>query len=107
MIPLQASAIAAIVGGTLHGQDLLVTEPPVLNSADAVPGSLFLALKGENVDGHDFAADAFSHGAVVALVTKAISGNYIIVDDVTRALGALAHHVRKELKNLSVAGITG
>jgi UDP-N-acetylmuramoyl-tripeptide--D-alanyl-D-alanine ligase len=107
MIPLQASAIAAIVGGTFHGQDLLVTEPPVLNSADAVPGSLFLAFKGENVDGHDFAADAFSHGAVVALVSKAIAGNYIIVDDVTRALGALAHHVRKELKNLSVVGITG
>jgi UDP-N-acetylmuramoyl-tripeptide--D-alanyl-D-alanine ligase len=107
MIPLQASAIAAIVGGTLHGQDLLVTEPPALNSVDAVPGSLFLALKGENVDGHDFAADAFTHGAVVALVTKAISGNYIIVDDVTRALGALAHHVRKELKNLLVVGITG
>ena len=107
MIPLQASAIAAIVGGTLHGQDLLVTEPPVLNSADAVPGSLFLALRGENVDGHDFAADAFSSGSVVALVTKAISGNYILVDDVTRALGALAHYVRKELKNLSVVGITG
>ena len=107
MIPLQASAIAVIVGGTLHGQDLLVTEPPVFNSADAVPGSLFLAFKGENVDGHDFAADAFSHGAVVALVSKAIAGNYIIVDDVTRALGALAHHVRKELKNLSVVGITG
>ena len=107
MIPLQASAIAAIVGGTLHGQDLLITDPPVLNSADAVPGSLFLAFKGENVDGHDFAADAFSHGAVVALVSKAIAGNYIIVDDVTRALGALAHHVRRELKNLSVVGITG
>jgi len=100
MIPLQASAIAVIVGGTLHGQDLPVTEPPVFNSADAVPGSLFLAFKGENVDGHDFAADAFSHGAVVALVSKAIAGNYIIVDDVTRALGALAHHVRKERKNL-------
>ena len=107
MIPLQASAIAAIVGGTHHGEDLLVTEPPVLNSADAVPGSLFLALKGENVDGHDFAADAFTHGAVVALVSQAITGNYIIVDDVTRALGALAHHVRRELKNLSVVGITG
>ena len=107
MIPLQASAIAAIVGGTLHGEDLRVTEPPILNSADAIAGSLFLALKGENVDGHDFAADAFSRGAVVALVSKPITGNHIIVDDVTRALGALAHHVRKELKNLSVVGITG
>jgi UDP-N-acetylmuramoyl-tripeptide--D-alanyl-D-alanine ligase len=107
MIPLQASAIAAIVGGSLHGDDLRVTEPPVLNSADAIAGSLFLALKGENVDGHDFAADAFTRGAVVALVSKPVGGNHIIVDDVTRALGALAHHVRKELKNLSVVGITG
>jgi len=107
MIPLQASAIASIVGGTLHGEDLRVTEPPVLNSADAIAGSLFLAIKGENVDGHDYAADAFSRGAVVALVSKPITGNHIIVDDVTRALGALAHHVRKELKNLSVVGITG
>jgi UDP-N-acetylmuramoyl-tripeptide--D-alanyl-D-alanine ligase len=107
MIPLQASAIAAIVGGTLHGEDLRVTEPPILNSADAIAGSLFLALKGENVDGHDYAADAFSRGAVVALVSKPITGNHIIVDDVTRALGALAHHVRKELKHLSVVGITG
>jgi UDP-N-acetylmuramyl pentapeptide synthase len=49
MIPLQASAIAAIVGGTFHGQDLLVTEPPVLNSADAVPGSLFLAFKARRL----------------------------------------------------------
>ena len=107
MIPLQASAIAAIVGGNLHGEDLRVTEPPILNSVDATAGSLFLALKGENVDGHDYAADAFSRGAVVALVSKPITGNHIIVDDVTRALGALAHHVRKELKNLSVVGITG
>ena len=107
MIPLQASAIAAIVGGTLHGDDLRVTEPPILNSADATAGSLFLALKGEKVDGHDYAADAFSRGAVVALVSKPITGNHIIVDDVTRALGALAHHVRKELKHLSVVGITG
>ena len=107
MIPLQASAIAKIVGGELHGVDLLVTQAPVLNSADAIDGSLFLALKGENVDGHDFADDAFTRGAVVALVTKPIKGNYILVDDVTKALGALAHNVRITLKDLIVIGITG
>ena len=107
MIPLQASAIAKIVGGELHGEDLLVTQAPVLNSADAIDGSLFLALKGENVDGHDFADDAFARGAVVALVSKPIKGNYILVDDVTKALGALAHHVRITLKDLIVIGITG
>ncbi|CAN2194854.1 MurF UDP-N-acetylmuramyl pentapeptide synthase [Candidatus Nanopelagicaceae bacterium] len=107
MIPLQASAVAKIVGGELHGEDLLVTQAPVLNSADAIDGSLFLALKGENVDGHDFAEDAFTRGAVVALVSKPIKGNYILVDDVTKALGALAHHVRITLKDLIVIGITG
>jgi UDP-N-acetylmuramoyl-tripeptide--D-alanyl-D-alanine ligase len=107
MIPLQASAIAKIVGGELHGVDLLVTQAPVLNSADAIEGSLFLALKGENVDGHDFADDAFTRGAVVALVSKPIKGNYILVDDVTKALGALAHHVRITLTDLIVIGITG
>jgi UDP-N-acetylmuramoyl-tripeptide--D-alanyl-D-alanine ligase len=107
MIPLQASAIAKIVGGELHGVDLLVTQAPVLNSADAIDGSLFLALKGENVDGHDFADDAFTRGAVVALVSKPIKGNYILVDDVTKALGALAHHVRITLTDLIVIGITG
>lgn len=107
MIPLQATAIAGIVGGELHGQDLLVTQPPVLNSAQAIEGSLFLALQGENVDGHDFVNDAFTRGAVVALTTKAVEGNYILVEDVTQALGLLAHFVRRELKDLSVIGITG
>jgi UDP-N-acetylmuramoyl-tripeptide--D-alanyl-D-alanine ligase len=107
MIPLQASAIAKIVGGELFGEDLLVTEAPVLNSTSAVPGSLFLALKGESVDGHDFASDAFARGAVVALTSKSIEGNHILVEDVTKALGALAHHVRTTLKDLIVIGITG
>lgn len=107
MIPLQASEIAKIVGGELHGEDLLVTQPPVLNSSDAVEGSLFLALKGEKVDGHDFAKDAFAQGAVVALTSKPIQGNHILVEDVTKALGELAHHVRVSLKNLKVVGITG
>lgn len=107
MIPLHASEIAKIVGGELRGEDLLVTQPPVLKSSDAVAGSLFLAIKGESVDGHDFAEDAFAHGAVLALTSKAIEGNHIIVTDVTKALGELAHHVRKSLKNLTVIGITG
>jgi len=107
MIPLQTSEIAKIVGGELHGEDLLVTQPPVLNSSDAVEGSLFLALQGEKVDGHDFAKDAFAHGAVVALTSKPIQGNHILVEDVTKALGELAHHVRISLKNLKVVGITG
>ena len=107
MIALKASEIARIVGGKLSGADVLVTAAPVINSADATPGSFFLALKGEKLDGHTFVADAQSHGAVLSLVSTPVDGNHILVDDVVDALGKLAHHVRLSLPNLIVIGITG
>lgn len=107
MISISATEVAQIVGGTLIGDDVTVTAPAVLNSSQATPGSLFLAIKGERVDGHDFAGDAFKNGAVLALTTKSIAGNHIVVSDVTEALGKFAHHVREALKDLIVIGITG
>lgn len=43
---------------------------PVIDSRQAVPGSLFVALPGDQVDGHDFVEEAFNSGAVLALVQK-------------------------------------
>ncbi len=40
----------------------------VVDSREALPGSAFIAFRGENVDGHDYVADAFARGAIVALV---------------------------------------
>jgi len=107
MISILASEIAEIVGGKLHGDDVTVTKAPVLNSQKAVAGSIFLAIKGEHLDGHDFAEDARAHGAVLTLGSKSVPGNHITVDDVTVALGKLAHHVRVQLSELTVIGITG
>ena len=107
MIPLHASEIAKIVGGELVGDDVLVTAAPVINSAQAVPGAIFLAIKGANVDGHDFVGDAHKHGAVLTFASKAVEGPHIVVADVVAAVGKLAKHVRKELSNLMVIGITG
>ena len=104
---MKASEIAAVVGGVLHGDDTSVTAPAFLSSRDCVAGSIFLAIKGENVDGHDFAADAFKNGAVLAFTSHAIAQRCIVVDDVTRAVSALAAHVRSSLVNLKVVGITG
>lgn len=42
----------------------------VMDSREAKPGSLFVAEKGEHVDGHDFVAAAFANGAVAALVER-------------------------------------
>jgi len=52
----------------------------VVDSRQCVPGSLFIALPGEKVDGHDFVADAFNRGASLALVDRDLSGDVPILD---------------------------
>lgn len=104
---MKASEIAAVVNGTLQGADQTISEAPVIDSRQAVKGSLFLAIQGERVDGHEYVADAFSRGAVLALTTRSVSETHILVDDVVIALGKLAQHVRSNLLNLTVIGITG
>jgi UDP-N-acetylmuramoyl-tripeptide--D-alanyl-D-alanine ligase len=107
MIEMKASSIAEIVGGALQGDDVIVTAPAFLSSKECVEGSIFLAIKGEKVDGHDFVADAFKNGAVLALTSRPVEQRCIVVDDVTRAVSALASYVRQELAQLKVVGITG
>ena len=107
MISLKAAEIAHIVDGQLFGENVVVSQAPVLNSSQATSGSIFLALKGENVDGHDFAEDAIKNGAALVLASQPVNGNYILVGDVTVALGKLAHYVRESLPQLKVIGITG
>lgn len=107
MIELSASEIAKIVNGTLHGDDVLVSAPVVIDSRKAQPGSAFIAIAGERVDGHDYVADAFNLGAVLALTSRSVTGNHIVVADVITALSQLAAHVRRQLSDLTVIGITG
>ena len=52
----------------------------VIDSRQARPGSLFVALKGEREDGHDFVADAFQRGAIAAIVEKEIDIGCWILD---------------------------
>jgi UDP-N-acetylmuramoyl-tripeptide--D-alanyl-D-alanine ligase len=108
VITLTAAEIALLVGGELHcDKDLLVSKAPVFDSRLVTPGCIFLALKGDTVDGHDFVADAYRAGAVFSLTTHRIDGPCIVVSDVLQALSALAAFVRKRLTGLTVVGITG
>jgi UDP-N-acetylmuramoyl-tripeptide--D-alanyl-D-alanine ligase len=45
----------------------------VIDSRQAEPGALFVALKGEHADGHDYVAEAFSRGAVAAIVERDVA----------------------------------
>ncbi len=52
----------------------------VMDSREATPGSLFVAHKGDKVDGHAFVAAAFAQGAIAALVERPISGEFATID---------------------------
>ncbi len=52
----------------------------VIDSRDAKPGALFIAFKGRQVDGHDFVADAFSRGAIAAIVERDVDSEAPTLD---------------------------
>ena len=66
MIVLSLAEIADVVGGRLHRADpgTQVTGSVEFDTRKLTPGGLFVALPGEKVDGHDFAAQAVEAGAV-------------------------------------------
>ena len=76
-------------------------------------GQLFVALRGERFDGHDFLGAAAERGATGAIVDRrhagALSLPAIVVDDTRRALGALARHWRRRFSPhvVAVAGSNG
>jgi len=74
------------------------------------PGDLFVALKGERFDGHDFVTRALDAGAAAALVDRryalAGSGNLIAVDDPLHALATLARFWRNRF-DIPLAVVTG
>ncbi len=67
MMTLQQAAQLAV--GTLVGGDGQARLTRVVTDSRAVqPGDLFVALKGERFDAHDFVADVLARGALAALV---------------------------------------
>lgn len=52
----------------------------VIDSREAIPGSLFIALPGENTNGHDYVQAAFDKGAVLALVNRDMGSAFHILD---------------------------
>ncbi len=76
------------------------------------PGDLFVALRGARYDGHKFVDGAYEHGALAAIVDRTGTGAVrssiplMIVDDTTKAYGALAMMYRLKFK-IPVLGIAG
>lgn len=116
MIALRLSEIAAAVdtdAPETAGDEPVLTGPVVVDSRRAEPGSLFAAVDGAHVDGHDYLDAAAANGAVAALVTRPVPQAPIptlLVRDVPAALGDLAREVLARLRahtDVQVVAITG
>ncbi|MBE9608050.1 UDP-N-acetylmuramoyl-tripeptide--D-alanyl-D-alanine ligase [Chitinilyticum litopenaei] len=100
-----ATALAArLIGNADATFDRVTTD-----SRDVRPGDLFVALKGERFDAHEFVAAALAQGAAAALVEREIAGggNLLVVADTLAALGQLAQYWRNLHSNTPVIGVTG
>lgn len=107
---LRVDEIAKILGGRIiNNKREIVVKGFSTDSRTLRPGSLFIALKGNNFDGHDYVNSAFRKGAVGAVVAKEIpkpEGLLIIVRDTLYALGEIASRWRV-LSGAKIVAITG
>jgi len=96
-----------------------------IDSRQVQVGSLFIAIPGENVDGHDYVGAAFKNGAAFALIQHEVEGDFktldlrteikrddldaplcLLVENTVNALQEIARFWRNKL-DLRVVGITG
>jgi UDP-N-acetylmuramoyl-tripeptide--D-alanyl-D-alanine ligase len=94
MIAMTLAEIAAVVGGEVAGDPSTeVSGAAFVDTRQPVAGGLFVAVVGERVDGHDFAAAATSAGAAAVLGSRPTDTPTVVVDDPVTALAVLARHV--------------
>jgi UDP-N-acetylmuramoyl-tripeptide--D-alanyl-D-alanine ligase len=101
------SLIAHWAGGEIHGEDTAI-DAISKDTRTLDPGSLYVALRGDRFDGHDFAADAVARGASAMLVERLldVALPQILVADTQHALGRIAHGMQRD-RAAGVFAITG
>lgn len=107
MISVTLSQLAEILRGELKGADLTL-DAVTTDTRKVTPGCLFVALKGERFDAHDFADKAQESGAGALLVSRPLDTNLpqLIVKDTRLAFGELAAWVRAQV-SARVVALTG
>jgi len=84
-----------------------------IDSREVKAGDLFIALKGDNDDGHNYLEDAAANGASAVIVEEIPSGfegtemAVLKVEDTTEALQQLAAYYRQKQTKLKVVAVTG
>ncbi|WP_449281499.1 UDP-N-acetylmuramoyl-tripeptide--D-alanyl-D-alanine ligase [Leucobacter sp.] len=118
MIEMTLAEIAAAVDGRLvlgasdAGPEAVVAGESQTDSREVRPGQVFFARRGEETDGHLFAAKAVDAGAALVVAEREVDDRapQIVVEETTEALGALATEVVRRVRErggLTIVGITG
>ncbi len=108
---LTLSEVARATGGMLwYADGDEIVKDVITDSRQIIEGSVFVALKGENFDGHKFVQGAADNGAVCSVVEHwdLDDGTYpvIVVDDTYKALRDIAALYRRQF-NIPIVAITG
>jgi len=107
MLTLRLSDIARWTGGRLHGDDATI-EAVSTDTRTIGAGALFVALKGERYDAHDFVATALERGAAALLVERKLPLDLpqVVVADTLVSLGEIARRANIPHR-ARIVGITG
>lgn len=108
MTALWTSSDIAVATGGIASADFTATQV-AFDSREVTPGTLFIALKGEATDGHNFLAQAFDRGGSGAIVSEDCEYPHVRVADSMAALEALgiAARGRTDAKIIGVTGSVG
>ncbi len=99
----------------IQGDNDLIIEEIVIDSREVNNNYLFIAIIGENHDGHQFLEQAVENGASALIVDREIKNNFSIsneisilkVDNTTKALQNIAYNYRMSFEDLKVIAVTG
>lgn len=107
MIRVTLQQLATALNATLLGEDVAV-ETVCTDTRKLTPGCLFIALRGEKFDAHDYAYQAVRGGAAALLVSKhlPIDVPQLLVGDTRLALGELGAWMRRQ-SSARVVALTG
>lgn len=104
---MELSEVAQVLGSHITGDDCEF-DGIAIDSRSLVRGDLYVALKGEHFDGHDFVSHAADQGACAVVVEHEVDCGLpaVVVSDTRLALGELAKHIRRGFHG-PLIGLTG
>lgn len=106
---MKLSQLASITNGQLFGIDsdiIHLAEQICIDTRKLTANAIYIAIQGDNFDGHDFVSQAHQKGALISITEKAVESPHILVSDTREALGKIAHHWRKQF-SLPIVALTG